>query len=104
MIWLIILTFPDVESSVDSREMKRPRLDTGKDIFTQMTSVLEVITPRVAKGNDQVVSMETSMINGNASLLPSASPIDQVLYYSPSVCLCFIVFSLEISNSYCLFI
>ena len=31
--------FVDIEEPIESKELKRPRLDTGKDIFSQLTSV-----------------------------------------------------------------
>ena len=61
----------------ESKELTRPRLDTGKDIFTQLTAVFDE-TPANAKSKLDI-PVETVNTDGDTTIIHISDPVDEVL-------------------------
>ncbi len=76
-----VVTFPDTETkSEDSKELSRPRLDTGKDIFSQLTSVFDDLPSGAKSKLDAPV--ETVNTDGDTTIIHISDSLDEVRYLS----------------------
>ena len=65
-----------VEETVDSKDLRRIRLDTGKDIFTQLTSVFDELASPVKARSD---GSETACISneGDTTIVHLSDPVEE---------------------------
>lgn len=68
-----------LEEEPEPKESKRPRLDFGQNIFDQLTSVLEEVTPFNSHSSKSVDAPVESLNNdGDTTIVHVADPIDEV--------------------------
>lgn len=73
------ITETTTEEEPEPKESKRPRLDFGQNIFDQLTSVLEEVTPFNSHSSKSVDAPVESLNNdGDTTIVHVADPIDEV--------------------------
>ena len=66
--------FVETEENVTPKEVKRPRLDTGRDIFTQLTSVFEDLPAKRSKLDKPI---ETVNSDGDTAIIHISDPTEE---------------------------
>lgn len=66
------------EEEPEPKESKRPRLDFGQNIFDQLTSVLEEVTPFSSHISKSEVPVETLNSDGDTTIVHVADSLEEV--------------------------
>ena len=70
------MTETDLKMETDSKELSRPRLDTGKDIFTQLTAVFDELPTNAKSKLD--IPVETINTDGDTTIIHISDSLDEV--------------------------
>ena len=70
------MTETNLKVETDSKELSRPRLDTGKDIFSQLTAVFDELPTHPKSKLD--IPVETVNTDGDTTIIHISDSLDEV--------------------------